>query len=130
MGKVTIVNQIEEKDVVAEDLKQRYPTLFSDKIGKLKDRLIKLHINQEIKPIRQRYRPESFHLREGINKAIQTMLANNTIVKENVDIRVCTDAKLLNTTIEREVHNCPTVDEIASELNDAKFFSKLDLNAV
>jgi hypothetical protein len=145
MGKVTIVNQIEEKDVVAEDLKQRYPTLFSDKIGKLKDRLIKLHINQEIKPIRQRYRPESFHLREGINKAIQTMLDNDVIekvnsatpwvspivpiVKENGDIRVCTDAKLLNTAIEREVHNCPTVDEIALELNDAKFISKLDLNA-
>ncbi len=145
MGIVTIVNQIEEKDFFIEDLKQRYPSVFSGKIGKLKDRSIKLHIKPEVKPIRQRNRPASFHLRKGINKAIQTMLDNDVIekvnsatpwvspivpiVKENGDIRVCTDAKLLNTAIEREVHNCPTVDEIALELNDAKFISKLDLNA-
>jgi hypothetical protein len=145
MGIVTIINQIEEKDELSEDLKQRYPSVFSGKISKLKDHLVKLHIKPEVKPIRQRNRPASFHLREGIGKAIQTMLDNDVIesmngatpwvspivpiVKENGDIRVCTDAKLLNTAIEREVHNCPTVDEIALELNEAKIISKLDLKA-
>ena len=49
------------------------------------------------------------------------------IVKENGDIRICTDAKQLNTAIEREVHNSPTVDDIAIELNEAKYISKFDL---
>jgi hypothetical protein len=102
-------------------------------------------IKPDVKPVHQRNRPASFHLRDGISKAIQVMLDNDVIeevdgptpwvspivpiMKENGEIRVCTDAKRLNTAIEREVHYSPTVDEIAIELNDAKVISKFDLRS-
>ena len=51
------------------------------------------------------------------------------IVKSNGEIRVCTDAKILNTAISREVHHTPTIEEVAIRLNGAKVISKLDLNS-
>ena len=145
MGIKKFINQLETKDDLVDKLKKQYPSVFSGKIGKLKDRMIKLHINENVKPIRQRNRPVSFHLREGISKTIQLMMDNDIIekvdgptpwvspivpiVKENGEVRVCTDAKLLNTALEREVHNSPTVDEVAIELNEAKVISKFDLRS-
>jgi hypothetical protein len=37
------------------------------------------------------------------------------IRKENGTVRVCTDAKLFNIAITREVHTCPTIEQIALE---------------
>jgi hypothetical protein len=141
MGIVKFVNQVVRDDPYIEKLKKQYPYVFSGKIGKLKDCLIKLHIKHTVKPVRQRSRPVSFHLREGVVKTIQTMLDNDIIekvdgptpwvspivpiVKENGDVRVCLDARQINTAI--EVFNCPTVDEKANELNEARFISKFDL---
>ena len=51
------------------------------------------------------------------------------IVKNNGEIRICTDAKMLNTAIMREVHHTPTIEELAIELNGAKVISKLDLRS-
>jgi hypothetical protein len=51
------------------------------------------------------------------------------LVKANGDIRICTDAKQLSTAFEREVHNAPTVDEVALVLNGAKVISKFDLRS-
>ena len=147
MGIIKIIRQINnvKRDSFTVELGKKYPSVFSGKIGKLKNNLIKLHINPEVKPVHQRNRPTGFHLRDGILKAIQTMLDNDIIekvsgptpwvspivpiIKENGEIRVCTDAKMLNTAIKREVHNMPTVEEIAIELNGAKFISKLDLKS-
>jgi hypothetical protein len=142
---IKIVRRIETTDSLVEELSKKYPGLFSNQIGKLKNQLIKLHINRDIKPVRQRYRPSAIHLRAGIEKAIQKMLENDIIepvkgatpwvyhivplVKANGDIRICTDAKQLNTALEREVHNAPTVDEVALELNGAKVISKFDLRS-
>jgi hypothetical protein len=144
---INIVNSIEtkEKDDFVRLLIKQYPLAFSNKIGKLKDHLVKLHINHAIKPVRQKHRPTAIHLRPGIEKAIKKMLDNDIIepvrgptpwvspivpiVKENGEIRVCTDGRILNTAIEREIHRTPTIDEIATELNGAKVISKFDLNS-
>lgn len=60
-----------------DDLAKKYLNVFSGRIGKLKGRQVMLHINKEIKPVRKRNRHASFHLRDGIEKAIQLMLDND-----------------------------------------------------
>ena len=44
------------------------------------------------------------------------------------EIRICVDMCQPNKAIERERHISPTIDDIISELGQAKVFSKLDLN--
>lgn len=42
---------------------------------------------------------------------------------------MCVDMRLPNKAIQRTRHITPTVDEIIPDLNEAKIFSKLDMNA-
>ncbi len=144
---INFVNSVEhdEEEKFVENLIAKYPSVFSGKIGKLKNHLVKIHINRNTKPIRQKRRPTPIHLRPGIEKAIKQMLDNDVIesvdgptpwvspivpiVKNNGEIRVCTDAKLVNTAIMGEIHHTPTIEELATELNGAKLISKLDLRS-
>ncbi len=144
---ISLVSSVEsdENEKFVEDLKARYPSVFTNRIGKLKNHLVKLHIDLDVKPIRQKRRPTPIHLRAGIEKAIKQMLKDDEIepvdgptpwvspivpiVKNNGEIRICTDAKLLNTAIMREIHHTPTIEELSAELNGAKIISKLDLRS-
>ena len=142
IGLVKFINEVKEHDPYLEKLKKQYPSLFTGKIGKLNGNPVCLTINKNIKPVRQRARAASFHLREGIEKTIQKMLDNDIIervegatpwvspivpvVKENGDVRVCVDARRLNTAVEREAFNQPTVDEVAIDISEAKHISKFD----
>lgn len=49
--------------------------------------------------------------------------------KKPGDIRLCVDMRRANTAIQRERHVTPTIDDMILDLNGAKVFSKLDLNA-
>ncbi|CAB4028566.1 Transposon Ty3-I Gag-Pol poly [Paramuricea clavata] len=44
------------------------------------------------------------------------------------DVRICVDMRAVNKAIQRERHITPTIDDVIADLNDAKVFSKLDLN--
>ncbi|CAF0866872.1 unnamed protein product [Brachionus calyciflorus] len=52
----------------------KYPNLFSGKVGKFKDIKVKLHINQNVVPVRQPHRRIPFHLRDRVEDEIQRML--------------------------------------------------------
>ena len=54
LGLVTIVNTLR-----IEDLKCKYPQLFSDKIGKLDKYQLKLHIDESVKPTQPNFVPSS-----------------------------------------------------------------------
>ena len=51
------------------------------------------------------------------------------VPKENGIIRICVDLKPLNTSVQREVHPLPTVDETLAQLTGATVFSKLGENS-
>ena len=61
----------------------KYPSVFQNKIGKLKNHLVKLHIDRNVKPVRQKRRPTPIHLRTGIEKAINQMIADDIIEPVN-----------------------------------------------
>ena len=44
------------------------------------------------------------------------------------DIRLCIDMREANKAIQRERHYTPTIDDIISQVNGSKLFSKIDLN--
>ena len=110
---------------------------FRSEIEKLKNRVVKLHINNDLKPVRQKRRATPIHLRPGIEKAIKKMIENDIIkpvsgptpwvspivpiVKSNGEIRVCTDAKIFKTAISRRVHHTSTIEKVAIRLKGAKF---------
>ena len=51
------------------------------------------------------------------------------VPKKNGAVRICVDLKPLNTSVRREVHPLPRVDDTLAQLTGARFFSKLDANS-
>ena len=48
-------------------------------------------------------------------------------MKKNGDLRVCLDPQCLNKALKREHFRLPVLDDILSELSNAKLFSTLDV---
>ena len=51
------------------------------------------------------------------------------VLKKSGSVRICVDLKPLNTSVLREVHPLPKVDETLAQLAGAKVFTKLDANS-
>ena len=137
---VSLVTENEE----VKQMLQRY-NIFEG-IGKLKDCKIMLHINENIKPMSQTHRRQPFHTRKKVEAEIEKLLQQDIIEKasgptpwispivtppkkgNSDEVRICIDMREANKAIERERHPVPTLEEIRYHLNNAKFFSKLDLN--
>ena len=123
---------------------RKYPELFQG-IGKLKDTKIKLHIDVNVPPVAEHHRRIPFHMREKVEKEFERLEKLDIIEKvdgptdrvspivvaprKNGDIRICVDMRKLNEAIKRERHITPTIDDITSNLNGAKVFSKMDMNS-
>ena len=139
LGLVIICNNI-------KDPSAKYPNLFKG-IGKLKDTMVKIHIDETVQPVAQKCRRTPFHLRDKVEKEIQKLLDEDIIEKvggeptpwvspivtppkkEPGAIRICVDMRAANKAVLRERHQMPTVDELITDLNGSTVFSKLDLTA-
>ena len=113
-------------------------------IGKLKGVKVKLHVDQDVKPVAQKHRRVPFHLRDKVEAEV-TRLEEAGIIekvdsetdwispivtspkKDSNEIRICVDMVESNRAIKRTRHVIPTVEELRYDLNGAKIFSKLDL---
>lgn len=51
------------------------------------------------------------------------------VKKPNGSLRICMDPKRLNKAIKREHYQLPTLDEVITEMNGAKYFTKLDASS-
>lgn len=78
MSKINKVNsEMENSDM--SKWSNRYPSLFSGKIGLLNGYEVKLHINCKIKPIQQKLRPVPFHMRPLVEAEIMKMIEQDII---------------------------------------------------
>ena len=127
---------------IGETLQKKYPDVFKG-VRKLKNRLVQLHIDPDIKPVAQPIRRTTFSLRSKVEEKIKELVnlditepvdgptpcVNPVVVvpKWQGDIRLCVDMRRANEAILRERHPIPTVDEITQGMNGNKIFSKLDL---
>ena len=114
---------------------------------KLKDFKVKLHINEDVKPVVQPHRRVPFHLRKKVEEEIKNLLDQGLIEKatgptpfvspivtptkpnQPDKVRICCDMRLANKAIARERHVMPTLQDLKAELNGSTMFSKLDMAA-
>ncbi|GFO27048.1 retrovirus-related pol polyprotein from transposon 412 [Plakobranchus ocellatus] len=140
LGLLEAVNKLQKEDITDE-----FSDVFSG-LGKLQDHKVKLHIDETIQSVAQKYRRIPFHIRKQLDKHLDKEEEMGVIEKatgptfwvsplvivpkpKNPDeIRVCVDMRAPNTAIRRERHSTPTLNELSTTLADAKYFSKLDLN--
>ena len=100
------------------DIVKNFADVFSG-VGKLKDYQLKLHINNDVKPVAQPVRRLPFGLREKVDQKLDELLKEDIIEevpsgptewvsplvvvpKPDGDIRICVDMRKANEAIERE----------------------------
>lgn len=138
-----VTNNI-SKNIDTQYVITRHPSLCKG-IGKLTNCEIKLHIDENIKPIAQKHRRIPFHLRNKVEQELDRLEKQDIIEKaegatpwisplvivpkhNNPDkIRICVDMREANKAICRERHVTPTIDDVISQLNGSVMFSKIDL---
>ena len=102
-----------------------------------------MHIDESVTPVQQPVRRLPYHTRKKVSKELDRLLQNDCIEKvegptswinpivvvpkSNDRIRLCLDMRRANECLIRERHQIPKVEEILPELNNAKYFSKIDL---
>ena len=140
LGLLHIVNSVSTPKV--DNMIEDYKDCFEG-LGKMKGRTAKLHVNDSIKPLAQKYRRLPFHIRDQA-EAAPTNLEELDIIEraegpppwvspivvapKKTGIRICVDMRAANQAIERERHPVPTVEDLIVDLNGATVFSKIDLN--
>ena len=112
----------------------------------MKDHTVKLNIDDKVIPIAQPQRRIPFHVRDKVKEAIEKLEKEGIIerVPENQPtpwvspvvvvpksdgkVRLSLDMRMANQAIQRVCHLIPTVEDISLDLNQAKYFTKLDLS--
>ena len=124
-------------------VESEFQELFSDKVGKLTNYSVELHLKPDAKFVAQPCRRVPYSLRSKVEEKL-TELEDMDIIervegptpcvspivvvpKQNGDIRICVDMRMANTAIERSRHPIPTIDDVLSELSGNAVFTKLDL---
>ena len=149
LGVIKIIAQINGPSLKEEEmqtLKNKYPEVFSDKLGKLKSQSIKLNIDETIRPIKQMLRRLPEKLKSAVEQELLDMeklgiieritwptdwISNIVAVPKSqipLKIRIKCDMRPLNKAIIRTRYATTTVEDVISHANGAKFFSKIDLN--
>ena len=98
-----------------------------------------LHVNKNIKPVYQKMRRHPIHLRDKINKETirleqagiiesvtgpQEWVSNLVATpKSDQSVRLCLDARAINTDIERETHPIPTLESIMDDMSGSTIFT-------
>ena len=126
--------------------KQRFPALFSDRVGLLRDHRIELHIDSAVRPVQARPRNVPYHLRDAVRRDIEQKLRDGIIEevsneptgwlneltyqpKKDGGVRICVDMRAANRAIACEKHAMPNVEEVLSRVNGMRFFAKIDLRS-
>ena len=115
-------------------------------MGKYRGEPARIHVDESVKPVAQPHRRVPFHVRKQVEEKLK-QLENDDIIErvegptpwvspivvvpkpnKPKEIRICVDMRSLNKAIIRERHIIPTIDDVVSDLNGCKVFSKIDLN--
>ena len=140
-----IVNQVGEDKTSPQYLASgEFENLFGG-IGKVKGKVVKLHIDPDVQPKQQPHRRIPFHVRQDVEKELERLESLDIIEKvtgptpwvspivvvpkSSGEVRLCVDMREANKAVKREKHLMPTIDDLVADLNGATVFSKLDLSS-
>ena len=126
-----------------QSLLHQYPTVFSDKLGKMTSHQASLHVPPDAHPIFCKARPVPFSLRDAASAELNRLegmgiLEKVThaewaapivlVPKGDGSLRLCGDYKMtVNRSIEIEQYPLPKANELFSSLSGGQQFTKLDL---
>ena len=144
--KFTNVNYTDMNHKKLDVLINRYASIFSDKVGTIKDFKAKLNVKADAKPKYCRARTVPFSMQDLVEKEIDRLENEGVfhsisfsewaspiviVPKPNGSIRICGDFKnTVNPIIENEVYPIPSVDEVFAKVQGGVRFSKVDLTEV
>jgi hypothetical protein len=144
LGLLTPVDSIQPDSLEAQ-VHSHFPELFTG-LGRFSGAEFEIHLKDDAKPTAL-YTPRKipFPLREKVHQELQRMESLGVISKveqptewcagmvvipkKDGNVRICVDLKPLNTSVLRETHPLPRVDDLLAQLSGAKLFSKLDANS-
>ncbi|GBP59580.1 Uncharacterized protein K02A2.6 [Eumeta japonica] len=139
-----IDNPVIEETSVAKILMNKFPAVFSNKLGKLNKFKVQLQLKPDAKPIFFKPRPVPFALKpkvdEALDKLIETGILKSVnysdyatpitpVLKSDGTVRVCGDYSVtLNKVLHIDRYPLPRIEELFARLHEGKEFSKLDLS--
>ena len=139
-GKEADIPHIE--DEVIEKLLEKHKNVFIGE-GKIKGKLAKLHIREDIRQVLQPQRRIPYHMRKAVSKELEKLIAQDIIEpvidqptpwisptvcvpKKDGSTRICVDMREANNAIIRDKQIMPTLDDFKAAVNGWKYFSKID----
>ena len=127
------------KKAAVQDILKEYPSAFTG-IGKMKDYAVKLHVNNDVKPVVAHQRPIPYHLKQRVNDVIDEMVKNDIIEEHPVgqsspwisnvaiapkadgEIRLTLDSKKVNAAIHSSNLPIPRQEDIKAKMANCKIF--------
>ena len=146
LGLITLhISNVSTKDAALDNIIAKHNSVFNG-LSKLKRITVKLDINKTktLKALPQRRIP--YRIRDKVKRALKELEKQDVIERvpdnqatpwvqpivavpeKDGSVRICVDMRLANEAIQRVRHPIPTVNDISVELNEAKYFTKLDLS--
>lgn len=127
-----------------QGIKNKYPELFSESLGKCNKAKMSLQIINDSTPVHIPRRPVALAIEPAIEKEINRLLKANIIEaveisewaapivvarKPNNQIRMCADYSTgLNAALKPDEYPLPNIEEILAKLSGNKIFTQLDLS--
>lgn len=144
LGLIKIVGKVHQVSTV--NISKEFPALQNG-LGKLKYFAVKLKVDDTVQPVAVRHRRIPFRQRKAVKAEVKRLQALGIIEKvegkgptpwvspvvvvpkksDPTAVRLCVDMREANRAIRRERHIMPTLDDVLTVLNGARYFSKLDL---
>ena len=129
-------------DRYTQQIYGEYPDLFVG-IGKFRNKVVTLHIDETVQPKQQPHRHIPFHIRKDVEKELKRLEDLDIIEKaegptpwvsplvivpkKSGEVHLCVDMREANKAVKRVKHLMPTIDELITDLNGSTVFSTLDL---
>ena len=133
-----------EADKLKTDLRETFPSVFSDKLGRCTKATAKLELRDDQTPIFKKPRSVPFASREKIEMELDRLVQTGVLTpinysewaaptvyvkKKTKEIRVCADFSTgLNSVLKDHHYPLPNPEEVFAKLNGGKIFSKIDLS--
>lgn len=127
-----------------KDLLEKYPRVFEDSAGTMKNIQATLSLKPNTKPIFLKARTLPFSIRDIVEREIENMVDSGILIKVNHSpwatpvvpvmksadrVRLCGDYKVtVNRHLNIDEHPLPTIDELFANMAGGQKFSKLDLS--
>ena len=142
--KEAAINRAAPEELEKQELISRFPAIFKG-VGTLKNRKVKFHIDETVRPVCQHARPVPFHIRSRLRQELEKMEKEDIIEehigpspwvsnlvlspKDDGGIRVTVDMREPNRAIKPNKTPIPRPEEVRSELSSYTVFSKLDFRS-